>query len=148
MKTKYPSAVSLTKQQIDWMRKQPNGSEIIGKIIDAFIAVEHMTPHAFHSVQTHLAAELLQQKLYDAITQRRELLRKNESHFKCFETTSGRFTDRWVENPEDPTPIDESGQIIKRVLADYDESIKQMQSEIQKLKNELLQPKAEPAEKN
>ena len=139
MKTKFSSAVSLTQQQINWLRQQPNGSEKIAKIIDAFIAVDRVTPEAFRAVQLHLSLEHLNEKLSAAILKRQELLRANEWHFKRVKWSDGIHTDSYVENSENPSPIDLDGRVIKCVLDDYNASIAQMQSEILRLKNELLQ---------
>ncbi len=140
MKTKFPSAVSLTQQQINWIRQQPNGSELIGKLIDALMTIDKFTPEAFNSVQLHLMLKRLKDNLYDVKSRRDKLLMDNKQHFKQIEITSGVYANFYVENPCDPTPTDDDGRIIKRLLVDYDESAKQMASEIQKITADLLQP--------
>jgi hypothetical protein len=148
MKTKFPSAVSLTRQQINWLKQQPNGSELIGKIIDALMTLNKFTPESFHSVQLHLTLQILNEKLFDARTARNKLLRDNEWHFKTIKHNDGIHINYYIENPENPTPIDNDGCIIKCLLADYDTAINQMQNEIQKLTAELLQIAEQQAKGN
>jgi hypothetical protein len=148
MKTKFPSAVSLTQEQINWMREQPNASELIGKIIDALMTNDRFAPETFHSVQLHLTSQRLTERLSIAQKARDELLRDNKWHFKRVERNDGIHINYYLENPENPTPIDNDGRIIKCLLANYDISINQIQNEIQKLTAELLQIAEQQAKGN
>jgi hypothetical protein len=138
MKTKFPSAISLTQQQINWMRQQPNASELIGHLIDALMSVDNLTLENFHAVQLKTTLENLQNKRSFAEEKRRELLRVNEYHFKRIQITEGLYTNWHVVNPLEP--IDDDGKIALVALAAFDESIKQLETEIAKVKTELLQP--------
>ncbi len=145
MKTKFPTAVSLNRQQIEWLKQQPNASELIGKLIDALMIVDKLAPEAFASIQTHTALEHLKQKISDVQMKRFELIRGNQLHFKQIKWSDGIHTDMFLENPHDPTPIDETGRIIKRQLLDYDESMKQMAQEVERLtKNQVASLEQKP----
>ena len=137
-KTKFPTAISLTQPQINWLRQQPNGSELIGKIFDALMAVDKLTPESFHAVQTKIVLDTLRDKLSAAQLKRVALLRDNAWHFKRVQQTDGIHTDSYIESPDNPEPIDDDGQIAKNVLAAIDESIKQLEAEIANVKAELL----------
>ena len=62
-RTKFPSAVSLTQPQINWMRQQSNASDLIGKIIDALMALDKLTPENFNAVQQKTMLDTLKEKI-------------------------------------------------------------------------------------
>jgi hypothetical protein len=137
-RNKFPSAVSLTQQQIEWMHQQPNASELIGKLIDALMLVDKFSPESFHTVQLKIVLDELQSKLSSTRSKRIELMRVNAWHFKQTQETYGGHTNCYIENFDNPEPIDDDGKIIKITLTSFDESIKQLENEIANKKFELL----------
>jgi len=104
------------------------------------MTVDKLAPEAFQGVQAHLALERLMARIYESNQKRQSLLFNNKWHFKQIDVAEGLHTNRYLETPSDPAPLDDEGKIIKRLLVDYDQSIKQMEAEVQRLTSELLEP--------
>lgn len=120
------------------MRNQPNSSELIGKIIDAYIAVAVLLPENFEAVWLKITLDTLKEKLASVQLKRLELLRTNEIHFKRIQRTDGIYTNYYVETPSNATPIDSDGEIVKHASAAFDVSITLLENEILKVKNEIF----------
>ena len=138
-KTKFPTSISLRRDQIDWLKEQRNGSELISDLVDAMIGVETLSPENFKMLRLKTKLDHLTEKVNALRASRINVLLDNACHFKRVQSIVGRFVNYYIDNLEDPEPIDESGQIIKRTLKASEEAAKTLESEIEQIKKELLQ---------
>jgi hypothetical protein len=142
-KTKYAISLSLTKEQIEFLRRQKNASELVGKIIDDLRAVDGIDLREDYVKIVGLKQQLdaLTEKYYEVRSERDSLLSHNDIHFKRVlgaEDPYGRWKDYWIENLDDPEPLDDDGRIVKRVWLALGEKVKAVESEMARVKAELL----------
>jgi len=143
-KTKHAISLSLTQAQIDFLRHQKNASELVGKVLNDLMAVDgvDLTEDYVRVVSLKQQLDALQEKESDIRSERDKLIRDNESHFQTEvgdRDPYGRWENRYITNPEDPIPTDDEGKITKRVWVALGEKLKAVESEIARVKAQLLQ---------
>lgn len=142
VQTKFSTAVSLTQAQREWLKKQPNGSELIRKIIDSIIAIDNLTEKNFKVILLKTNLDRLKEKHNEIRWKKQELVLQNKDHFEgqWKEESFSEVTYRnyHINDMENPEPIDEDGKIVKRLLNEYSDAMLKINVEIERIKIELI----------
>src|ERR1035437_1558208 len=130
MKTKLPTTISLTQEQIDWLKRQPNRSEVVGKIVDSMMNVE----------LTLEGVEILQLKAkLDQLGAEKDRIKAAQNKFDQDEAIWKHFRrDDNYNIIEPPEPIDDDGRIFEKEMKGRDEQMRRVEEEIVKIKAEIL----------
>jgi len=139
----FPVSITLTQEQINWLQKQPNASEIIRRLLDDLIA-------AGKDVEPKLEAVSLYNQLKELEKQKEKLrgerynyvfAEKGHCWKRYISESQAKVLDWFDEEHEIPKPKDdEESQIAFRVVKSYSEAIKSIELKIADVKAKILKP--------
>jgi hypothetical protein len=145
-------SITLTQEQIDWLQKQPNASEIIRKLLDDLIAAGNDVQPKLEVISLNHQIQELEKELHKTINERNEFHHANWSHWKKILNPDGSvhkdsYGNEFLDLDNDynryysPNPIDnsEDTQVALRVLNGYNEAIRKIEQKIADVKAKILQ---------
>ena len=147
----FPITITLSQEQIDYLKRQPNVSALIRKILDDLITSEKGVEEKLGVITLNLQLKSLQEKLEKLCAERHGYMMKNYQHWQLIKNPDGSiyhddspyrntFIDWADQSYSIPKPLDtEDAKVAFRVLQDYDKAINYVQSQIAEIKQKILQ---------
>jgi hypothetical protein len=125
----YSHSFSLTSEQIEWLNKQQNSSELIRKVIDSLMMLGTEIEPKLSLVTIRHKVDFLQRQLT-----------KQEDEKTTYENQ------HWKEMYSSPHLIDvqrvpiknKEAKFHRKIVTGYDEAIRSLETEIEKLKEQVL----------
>lgn len=143
----FPVTFTLTQEQIEYLNKQPNASEIIRKILDDLIQAGKEVEIKLEVVSLRKQLEELQQRKASLRSERLDYILKNA--YIRFDTQ--KYDVDWLGSPikwdkehpdvyvDNPVPQDnEDGRIGMKVVQGYNEAIATLEQRIIEVKQKIL----------
>jgi hypothetical protein len=151
----YPVTMTLSQEQIDYLKRKPNASALIRKILDDLIASEIAVEEKLGVITLNYQLKSLMEKLDKLRDERGDYFIKNKFHWQQVRreeeiTLWGgkkeievHFDVVWEDSPwggYQPKPLDtEEAKVAFRVLQDYDKVLNHIESQIAEIKQKILQ---------
>jgi len=142
----FPVTFTLTQEQIEYLNKQPNASEIIRKILDDLIQLKE-------GIEVNMPLIILKSQL-EALKSERDKLREErrnqffegerKSLWKMIKRSDGGTYYDWedqenmVPKPDDDSHCAEDAQVAIKFLKDYDKAITVIEQKINEIKQKIL----------
>jgi hypothetical protein len=136
-------SISLTQEQIDWLQKQPNASEIIRKLLDDLIAAGKDVEAKLEVVSLNSQLKELEKQKQQLLGDRFNYIYREKAHCwkRYINETQAEVVDWLDQEHEIPKPKDdEESQIAFRVVKSYDDAIKVIELKIADVKAKILKP--------
>jgi hypothetical protein len=133
--------LKLTTEQADFLDKEPNASELIRRLIDTLMETHDFTKEYLHFLDLKTKLKKLNSRLFRLNLKRSKKIQDAIIHFKGQRVIGDGIkfeVDSYLDDPENPEPIDEEGYAAKRVLDVIDAKIMRLEKQIAKVKDELL----------
>lgn len=135
-------SISLTQEQIDYLRRKPNASEVVRKILTDLIAAERVSEDKTSVISLNLQLEEFNKKLLDLKNERNRFLWDKGNCWKDIKNPDGsgifgpeNIQDDAIIEPEDT----EDAKVAFRVFQGYEKAIEFMKQQITEIKQKILQ---------
>jgi len=146
-KTVFPVTIALTETQIDWLKKQPNASALIRKLIDDLMIASRDIEEKLHVISLKNQLEALQKEKMRISGERWDYVYKNmkkgggEKRWETKLANDGNFYIDWANREKEiPKPLDtKEGKIGMKILKGYDDAIEAVNKKIIEVENEILE---------
>ena len=148
-KTVFPVTIALTETQIDWLKKQPNASALIRKLIDDLMMASRDIEEKLHVISLKNQLEALQEEKTRIGRERWNHVFKNfnkhneENRWQTTERNDGYrgFFIVWADKENlIPKPLDtKEGKIGMKILKGYDDAIEAIDKKIIEVENKILE---------
>jgi len=141
----FPVTFTLTQEQIEYLNKQPNASEIIRKILDDLIQVGKDVEGKLEVVSLNKQLENLKERLTRLTEERVNHVLNNKSLWKTYTDDEGETTityegetTSWKGIPVPLNPEDENTKIALRILKGFDDALAALEQRINEVKQKIL----------
>jgi hypothetical protein len=146
-KTVFPVTIALTETQIDWLKKQPNASALIRKLIDDLMMASRDVEEKLHVISLKNQLEALQKEKRRISGERWDYVFKNmkrgggEDRWQTYLGNDGHFYIDWVDREKEiPKHLDtKAGKIGMKILKGYDDAIEAVDKKIIEVENKILE---------
>jgi hypothetical protein len=148
-KTVFPVTIALTETQIDWLKKQPNASALIRKLIDDLMMASRDIEEKLHVISLKNQLEALQKERHKISSERWNYVFRNFDERR--EENRWQTTERkdeykgvyivWADEKNlIPKPLDtKEGKIGMKILKGYDDAIEAVDKKIIEVENKILE---------
>jgi len=139
----FPVTITLSQEQVDYLQRQPNASELIRKILDDLINAGKEVEAKLTMISLSKQLEELQIEKTKLKQERWHYVMDNKRRWKEEIIKVEGYPDthaiKW-KNAETPVPKDdEDGRIGASVLKGYDDAINALQQKIDNVKGQILE---------
>jgi len=138
----YPVTFTLTQEQIEFLNRQPNASELIRKILDDLIASRKDIQEKFSVISLNNQLAMFEEEKRKLETEKWNHVWYNwEKRWKIIIGSDGQKYVDWQDDKRlIPKPLDtEDSQVAFRVLIEYDKAIAFLEQKIMLIKKQILQ---------
>jgi hypothetical protein len=142
----FPVSLTLTQEQIDYLQKQPNASELIRRILDDLINARKDIDAKLGVISLNKQMEELREHWQKLSDERHEFMMNNKKNWEHHEHEfrgETLYDITWLkESPIDkalPKPLDtKDAKVAFRVLKGYDEVLNSIERKIEDIKKQIL----------
>lgn len=140
----FPVSITLTQEQIDWLQRQPNASELVRRILDDLITSEKAIEENLGAITLNLQLEQLKEKQVKLRQERGFYLAKEDNHWEkrvdgIYEQIVWEDSEAMIPKIREDKKNNEDAKIALRVLRDYDKAIKSLEDKISEVKKRILE---------